>query len=63
VEAVIEARSSNDSGELARSLRGMGVGSQPSLGEELAGLEVHNCPIMTSIACLAAGEPDSTYYP
>jgi 2-succinyl-6-hydroxy-2,4-cyclohexadiene-1-carboxylate synthase len=37
---MIEARSQNDPVELARSLRGMGVGSQPSLWEELAGLRV-----------------------
>jgi 2-succinyl-6-hydroxy-2,4-cyclohexadiene-1-carboxylate synthase len=40
VEAMIGARLHNDPGELARSLRGMGVGSQPSLWEELAGLGV-----------------------
>jgi len=31
VETMIEARSHNDPGELVRSLRGMGLGSQPSL--------------------------------
>jgi 2-succinyl-6-hydroxy-2,4-cyclohexadiene-1-carboxylate synthase len=36
----IEARRSNDPVELARSLRGMGTGSQPSLWEELEGLTV-----------------------
>jgi 2-succinyl-6-hydroxy-2,4-cyclohexadiene-1-carboxylate synthase len=40
VEKIIDARSRNDPGELARSLRGMGAGSQPSLWEELAGLRV-----------------------
>jgi 2-succinyl-6-hydroxy-2,4-cyclohexadiene-1-carboxylate synthase len=36
----IEARRRNDPGELARSLRGMGTGSQPSLWGELEGLAV-----------------------
>lgn len=36
----IEARRRNDPGELARSLRGMGTGSQPSLWGELEGLGV-----------------------
>ncbi|HET7480154.1 MAG TPA: 2-succinyl-6-hydroxy-2,4-cyclohexadiene-1-carboxylate synthase [Rubrobacteraceae bacterium] len=36
----IEARRSNDPRELAKSLRGMGTGSQPSLWKELAGLDV-----------------------
>jgi 2-succinyl-6-hydroxy-2,4-cyclohexadiene-1-carboxylate synthase len=36
----IEARRGNDPGELARSLRGMGTGSQPSLWGELEGLGV-----------------------
>ena len=36
----IEARLRNDPGELARSLRGMGAGSQPSLWGELAALQV-----------------------
>jgi 2-succinyl-6-hydroxy-2,4-cyclohexadiene-1-carboxylate synthase len=36
----IEARRRNDPAELARSLRGMGTGSQPSLWEELEGLAV-----------------------
>jgi len=36
----IEARRRNDPGELARSLRGMGTGSQPSLWGELEGLSV-----------------------
>jgi 2-succinyl-6-hydroxy-2,4-cyclohexadiene-1-carboxylate synthase len=38
VEALIDIRRRNDPRELARSLRGMGTGSQPSLWEELAGL-------------------------
>ena len=36
----IETRLRNDPGELARSLRGMGAGSQPSLWGELAALQV-----------------------
>jgi 2-succinyl-6-hydroxy-2,4-cyclohexadiene-1-carboxylate synthase len=36
----IEARRRNDPVELARSLRGMGTGSQPSLWNELEGLDV-----------------------
>jgi 2-succinyl-6-hydroxy-2,4-cyclohexadiene-1-carboxylate synthase len=38
VQAMIEARARNDPDELARSLRGMGVGRGPSLWGELAGL-------------------------
>jgi 2-succinyl-6-hydroxy-2,4-cyclohexadiene-1-carboxylate synthase len=40
VKRTIEARRRNDPGELARSLRGMGTGSQPSLWVELEGLAV-----------------------
>ncbi len=40
VQKIIEARRRNDPAELARSLRGMGAGSQPSLWEVLAGLQV-----------------------
>lgn len=36
----IEARRHNKPGELARSLRGMGTGSMPSLWEKLAGLRM-----------------------
>jgi 2-succinyl-6-hydroxy-2,4-cyclohexadiene-1-carboxylate synthase len=36
----IEARMRNDRGELARSLRSLGTGNQPSLWEELAALQV-----------------------
>jgi 2-succinyl-6-hydroxy-2,4-cyclohexadiene-1-carboxylate synthase len=36
----VEARRRNDPGELARSLRGMGTGNQPSLWGELEGLGV-----------------------
>jgi 2-succinyl-6-hydroxy-2,4-cyclohexadiene-1-carboxylate synthase len=53
VQKVIEARSQNDPGELARSLRGMGAGSQPSLWEELAGLRI---PTLT-----VAGELDEKF--
>lgn len=40
VRETIETRLRNDPGELARSLRGMGTGSQPSLWGELAALQV-----------------------
>ena len=40
VQELIEARMHNDPRELARSLRRMGVGEQPSLWGELAGLRV-----------------------
>lgn len=40
VEALIDIRRRNDPSELARSLRGMGTGSQPSLWGELAGLRI-----------------------
>jgi len=49
----IEARRRNDPSELARSLRGMGTGSQPSLWEELEGLTVP--------ALAIAGELDGKY--
>ena len=49
----IEARLRNDPAELARSLRGMGTGSQPSLWGELAGLEVP--------ALVVAGALDEKY--
>ena len=49
----IEARRRNDPSELARSLRGMGAGSQPSLWEELEGLAVP--------ALAVAGELDGKY--
>ena len=39
VEAMIEARSNNDPGELARSLRGIGAGKQPSLWGDLGKLK------------------------
>ena len=38
LRSTIEARRRNDPAELARSLRGMGTGTQPPLWEELAGL-------------------------
>lgn len=53
MEAMVGARSQNDPGELARSLRGMGTGSQPSLWRELARLRV---PILA-----VAGELDEKY--
>jgi 2-succinyl-6-hydroxy-2,4-cyclohexadiene-1-carboxylate synthase len=49
----IEARRRNDPPELARSLRGMGTGSQPSLWEDLEGLTVP--------AFAVAGELDGKY--
>jgi 2-succinyl-6-hydroxy-2,4-cyclohexadiene-1-carboxylate synthase len=49
----IEARRRNDPSELARSLRGMGMGIQPSLWEELEGLAVP--------ALAVAGELDGKY--
>lgn len=52
-QAMIEARSNNDPGELARSLRGMGAGSQPSLWKELAGLQAPTLAV--------AGELDKKY--
>jgi len=53
VERIIEVRRRNDPAELARSLRGMGVGSQPSLWRELAGLRA---PVLA-----VAGELDERY--
>jgi 2-succinyl-6-hydroxy-2,4-cyclohexadiene-1-carboxylate synthase len=53
VEEMIEARSHNDPGELARSLRGMGAGTAPSLWGELAGLRVP--------ALAVAGELDGKF--
>lgn len=49
----VEARLRNAPEELARSLRGMGAGSQPSLWGELAGLEVPSLAV--------AGELDEKY--
>ncbi len=49
----VEARRANVPRELARSLRGMGTGSQPSLWEELAGLRLP--------ALALAGELDEKY--
>ena len=49
----IEARRGNDPTELARSLRGMGTGSQPSLWGELPGLRV---PVLA-----VAGELDEKF--
>ncbi len=42
----IEARVQNDPRELARSLRAMGTGSQPSLWEELPDLRVPTLPVV-----------------
>jgi 2-succinyl-6-hydroxy-2,4-cyclohexadiene-1-carboxylate synthase len=53
VERIFEARSRNDPTELARSLRRMGAGSQPSLWGELAGLRAP--------ALAVAGELDEKY--
>ncbi len=50
---IVDARRSNEPKELARSLRGMGTGSGPSLWEELAGLRVP--------ALAVAGELDEKY--
>lgn len=45
IEQMIEARRENDPRELARSLRGMGAGRQPSLWERLPELRVSTCAI------------------
>jgi len=50
---IVQARRSNDPEELARSLRGMGVGNQPSLWRELEGLRV---PVLA-----VAGRLDEKY--
>ena len=49
----VQARLRNDTGELARSLRGMGTGVQPSLWEDLAGISV---PVLA-----VAGELDEKF--
>lgn len=49
----LEARRSNDPRELAKSLRSMGTGSQPSLWEELSGLQTP--------ALAVAGELDEKF--
>jgi 2-succinyl-6-hydroxy-2,4-cyclohexadiene-1-carboxylate synthase len=49
----IEARRRNDPSELARSLRGMGTGSQPSLWEDLE--------VLTVSTLAVAGELDGKY--
>ena len=49
----VQARLRNDPGELARSLRGMGTGAQPSLWEELAGI--------SAPALAVAGELDGKF--
>jgi 2-succinyl-6-hydroxy-2,4-cyclohexadiene-1-carboxylate synthase len=53
LERTVEARWRNDPGELARALRGMGTGSQPSLWSELAGLRAP--------AIAVAGELDGKF--
>ena len=53
LQKTIEARLRNDPRELARSLRGMGTGNQPSLWEELGVLRVP--------ALAVAGELDERY--
>jgi 2-succinyl-6-hydroxy-2,4-cyclohexadiene-1-carboxylate synthase len=53
VEAMISARRGNDPAELARSLRGMGTGTQPSLWDELPGL--------VAPALAVAGELDEKF--
>jgi 2-succinyl-6-hydroxy-2,4-cyclohexadiene-1-carboxylate synthase len=53
LQRTVVARCRNDPGELARSLRGMGTGSQPSLWGELEGLAVP--------ALAVAGELDEKY--
>lgn len=53
VELMITTRRHNDPRELARSLRGMGTGQQPSLWERLGGLRVHTLAL--------AGELDAAY--
>lgn len=42
---MVERRQRNDPAELARSLRGMGTGTQPSLWERLGGLRVHTLAV------------------
>src|ERR687893_1016802 len=49
VKALISARSDNDPGELARSLRGMGTGDQPSLWGGLGELEVPALAVVGSL--------------
>lgn len=53
VEEMISARRGNDPAELARSLRGMGTGTQPSLWDELPGL--------VAPALAVAGELDEKF--
>ena len=52
-QEIIEMRLRNDPGELARSLRGLGTGSEPSLWGELAALQV---PVLA-----VAGELDEKF--
>lgn len=53
VEKLVAKRRYNEPTELARSLRGMGTGSQPSLWDELSGLQVP--------ALAVAGELDEKF--
>lgn len=53
LERTVEARRKNDPAELARSLRGMGTGSQPSLWGELPNLRV--------LTLAVAGELDEKF--
>lgn len=53
VDGLIETRRDNDLAELAKSLRGMGTGNQPSLWRELSGLRVP--------ALAVAGEMDEKF--
>lgn len=53
LQRTIEARMENEPRELARSLRGFGTGTQPSLWEELPGLRVP--------ALAVAGEEDARF--
>ncbi len=53
LQKIVEARLRNDPQELARSLRGLGTGCQPSLWEELPGLR--------GPALVSAGELDAKY--
>src|SRR5829696_7750125 len=51
----VAARRRNDPGELARSLRGMGVGGQPSLWEELKYLRVPALAVVGELDAKFAG--------
>ncbi len=55
VESLIEKRRKNDPIELAKSLRGMGTGSQPSLWEELTDLRVPTLAVVGELDGKFAG--------